>query len=384
MTSQNKKITALCITILVGAAIAYLQQSSSRSPLQETGKAHSVKLEDHAIYKTYKFGEGPNVIDIGVQPLWLPPGIITEVMSRDRILQKSLAKQGKEVRFHHFLKGSDVNYFIGKGDLEAGVGGDMPALGAVSHHNVTVASMIQQGFCSIVGRKHLQVLDLKGKRVGVPFGSNAHFALMDALAGINLSVEDITTVFMDVNKMPQALENNEVFAYTAWEPTPSISCSIYKEHTVFHKGLSTGYLYFSDSFYTKEPHLAKELIASQIRAMHWMLSNRKRLRLACQWAMVAAAALSKQELPLNEDEFINLANEDLLGRASSGLIPESDLKSGSSLSKEFYFLQSINKIPASLQWKDVSKRFDRTIINEVLDDEVRMEIMKTDYIGDVK
>jgi len=370
--------------VLITTISALILQLSSCSPDQPVAKVADVKLENHPIYSNYTFGESPDVIDIGIQPLWLPPGIITEVMRHDTILKQALSSQGKEVRFHQFLKGADVNYFLGRGNLEVGVGGDMPALGAVSHHNAKVASMIQQGFCSIVARKHIQISDLQGEKVGVPYSSNAHFALIAALSGVNLTINDITPVFMDVTKMPEALENKDIYAYTAWEPTPSVSLNTFDDHIIIHKGLSTGYLYFSNAFYRKNPELAKELVAAQIRAMHWIRLNRSNLRKACKWAMTAASSLSKHQMNLTESTFMQLAENDLLGHASSGLIPESDLTDSSSLAKEFTFLQKLDVVPTSLKWSDAVQNFDRAIIVEVLRDGERFKIKKTDYSGDVK
>ena len=47
----------------------------------------------------YQFSQSKSVINIGTQPLYLPVGLITETMSRDKILQNQLAALGMKIRF---------------------------------------------------------------------------------------------------------------------------------------------------------------------------------------------------------------------------------------------------------------------------------------------
>ena len=144
-------------------------------------------LSLHPIYSTYDFGEDDNVVDIGIQPLWIPPGIITEVMKRDAVLQRALSEDGMELRFHAFLKGSDANFFLKRGDLEIVIGGDMPALTAAATYDITVTSLIQHGYSSIVARQQMLMTELKGKKVACPFGSNALSALLTSMTVAGLS-----------------------------------------------------------------------------------------------------------------------------------------------------------------------------------------------------
>ena len=68
-------------------------------------------LSKHPVYSKYKFDNTDRVINIGVQPLYLPTGLITESMKRDHILSENLLTNGLKVRYYPFLKGSDGNYF---------------------------------------------------------------------------------------------------------------------------------------------------------------------------------------------------------------------------------------------------------------------------------
>ena len=109
-------------------------------------------LSDHPIYRNYEFGQDDSVIDLGTQPLWVPTCLISEVMQRDTVLYAALAEQGLRIRFHAFLKGADVNFWLRRGELEVGIGGDMPALTAAADSSVLVATLIQKGLCAIVAK----------------------------------------------------------------------------------------------------------------------------------------------------------------------------------------------------------------------------------------
>lgn len=89
---------------------------------------------------------------------------------------EALAGEGLEIRFFPFFKGADVNFFLGRGDLEGGIGGDMPAITAAANFGVVVSSTAQQGFCSMVARKHMLTDELRGRRTGYSDTMNAEKA----------------------------------------------------------------------------------------------------------------------------------------------------------------------------------------------------------------
>ena len=339
-------------------------------------------FSQHPVYRSYSFGAGPAVIDVGIQPLWLPPGIITEAMRRDQVLRRALKKMGKEIRFHAFLKGADVNHFLGQGQLEVGIGGDMPALSAIAHHKAVVGAMVQQGFCSIVAREHMTVRDLAGRRVGIAYGSNAHYALMNALAGEAVPVTAIQPVFVDVNEMPKALADSRIDAYSAWEPTPTVSTVSYPEHRVIHRSLTTGYLYFCEGFFAEEKGAAQQVILATLRALHWLHEDKANRMRACDWAMAAGRVLSGEQTVLKAEDYMKLVDEDLLERHSAGMVPATDLVFGGRLAQEFSFLKQLGKVPESISWQEVQGAFAVDLIRDILPGPERSAISITDYRGD--
>lgn len=90
----------------------------------KTGKAekHSMlttpDLCNHPVYSNYKFNNSDDIVNLGVQPIYSPTGLISEAMKRDAVLHKELSRSGINARFYPFLKGDDVNYFLRRDDIE--------------------------------------------------------------------------------------------------------------------------------------------------------------------------------------------------------------------------------------------------------------------------
>lgn len=348
-------------------AAAVMGLSCARSEQGAAARASRLgpDLASHPIYSRYQFGSDRDIIDIGIQPLWIPSNVILEAMRRDTLLAESLSELGLELRFHSFLKGADVNYFLLRGDLEVGIGGDMPALIAVAEGNALVAALIQHGFCSIVARTPTLLKALRGQRIGYAFGSNAHYALLRALSQAGLRETDVELVPMDVNLMSDALEQGTIDAFAAWEPTPFIAETQYREQVAVRRSLSTGYLYFSQSFAEGQPGAIRQIVAAQIRALGW-LKTRKHLLLAAGWAGRAGEVLSGRPSRLATEDLVQLAKADLLGIASVPLIAQNDLAPDGRLFREFEFLRGLGKIGETTRWQQLRSRFDRSLVSELV------------------
>jgi len=240
-------------------------------------------LTQHTIYSNYDFRVESRVVDIGVQPMWVPTCMITEVMKRDAILREELSSQGLEIRFHSFLKGADVNFFLDRGDLEVAIGGDMPALTAAAKSEAVVTSLIQHGFCSIVAKRHMLMSELRGMRIAYAFGSNAHYALLQALTSAGLTEEDVRMVSLDVNEMPTALEDGRIDAFSAWEPMPTIAITRHTGKAVIHRSITSGFMYFSYAFAERYPETVRQIVASELRAIDWLKQTAENGLEAADW-----------------------------------------------------------------------------------------------------
>ncbi len=338
-----------------------------------------VDYSNHPIYSKYKFGDTDDTIDIGIQPLYLPTGIITEAIRRDNILRDSLSKLGLNLRLHPFLKGDDVNFFLRSGDLEGGIGGDMSALTAAGTLDVVIPALIQQGFCAVVAEHPMLIEELRGKRIGYAFGSNAHYALLNALALAELTESDVTLVPMDATDMPRALREGRINAFSAWEPTPTLALAADENAVVIHRSLSSGYLYFTRAFSEKHPEALREIVAAEIRALAWLHIDKANLLKAAAWDIAADEALAGDPTLLTAQRNAELAKVDILSFGAIPYIPETSLAPQGRLHREYEFLRALNKLPRSARWDKVRSSFDRAIIEEIASEGRRYRLDEFDY-----
>lgn len=335
-------------------------------------------LSNHPIYSNYDFGED-NVIGFGIQPLVVPVGVLSEVMRRDAVLRKALSEQGLEIQFYPFLKGADANFFLKRGDLEVAMGGDMSVLTACATSGVLVATLTKQGFSSIVAQRHMLMKELRGKRIGYAFGSNAHYALLQSLTNAGLQETDVRLVPLDINEMPEALDKGKIDAFSGWEPATSIALAKYDDFVVIHRSLSSSYLYFSRSFVEQHPTAVRHIVASQLRSMAWMRHRKENLLNACRWTMQAGDNLSGQTPVFLEEQCASLVKSTLLDISSVAAIPEKYLAPDGQLFREYEFLKGLGKIPGTADWEEVRSCFDLTIIEEVLSGAQKYQLDTHDY-----
>ena len=283
---KNKTTQLISITLLALAVVLFGGACSSKTGSDADLPVTSApELSKHSIYSNYEFGEDESVIDIGTQPIGVSPGIIGEILEHDAVLRAALAELGLELRIHHFLKGADSNFFLQRGDLEVVTGGDMPALTACANMDTVVATLIKKGFSSLVAREHMLMTDLKGKKIGYLFGSNAHFALLQSLEDVGLDESDVHLVALDVPEMPGALDRGDIDAFSTVEPNTSLALAEYDDFVVIHRSLNTAYLYFAGSFVDRSPEAARLIVASQIRSMGWMREAKDNILEASRWTI---------------------------------------------------------------------------------------------------
>jgi len=339
-------------------------------------------LSNHPIYSNYKFSKAEGVINIGVQPLYFPTGLITETMTRDTVLSEALNRLGLGIRFYSFLKGDDVNFFLRQGDIEVGIGGDMPAITVAANLEVVIPILIQQGFTSIIANSHMLIKELRGKDIGYAFGSNAHYALLSTLESNGLSEDEVNLIPMEVIEMPDALHTGKIAAFSAWEPTATASLMKYPESVAIHRCLSSGYMYFQKTLLDKHSEAVYQIVASEIRAIQWMQCNKRNLLQASKWAIEASKSIAAKRIGLSAEQNADLAKNDILGLKSVPKIPQNDLKQNGPLHREFEFLKTLGKISSSINWDKIQDSFDPQIINEVLTNSKKYKL--NEFIYDIE
>ena len=379
----NKKIPwfflIFALILLIGLISLYI---SKKKETVISSIALTPELFDHPIYSNYEFNQDDSTINIGIQPMYLPTGIIFEVIKRDNILNKALSASGKEIEYYSFLKGADVNFFLQQKTLDGGVGGDMPALSASSFFDVVIPVIVQKGKASIVSEKPMLTNDLKGKRIAYPYGSISHYFILELLQSAEITENIVSLIPMEVSSMANALHNNEIDLFSAWEPTVTSSLKQYPEFYIAFQKITTGYLYFSEDFVQKNPEIAHQIIAAVIRSISWLKSDRENLLLACEWNIMEMEKLTAEKSILNAAEIADLALQDILGYYSkySIVISDDDISVNSSLYNEYAFLTDLYEAKESRNWEQVAKGFDNDLIYEILEHPKEFHLNEYDYV----
>ena len=61
--------------------------------------------------------------------------------------------------------------------------------------------------------------DLRGKRIGVPFGATTHYALLKAIQNVGISSDDVMLFDLQPNEIVDAWRQNQIDAAFVWQPT---------------------------------------------------------------------------------------------------------------------------------------------------------------------
>jgi ABC-type nitrate/sulfonate/bicarbonate transport system substrate-binding protein len=382
LLSKNKgdKVFLIFVLIIVIGLSFLLLLKNKKTDVSSL--VSEVELLDHPIYSLYEFDQGDSAINIGFQPLYLPTGIIFELIKRDNILKQALSVLGKEIKYYPFLKGADVNVFLQQKKLDGGVGGDMPALSIASSLDLIIPVILQKGKASIVSAKPMLTDDLIDKNIGYPYGSISHYFILELLQSAGIPESKVNLIPMELSEMAKALNNSEIDLFSAWEPNVASALKQYPDFFITYQKITTGYLYFSKNFVQENPEIANYIIAAVIRSISWMKSNNDNLLQACEWNIREMEKLTKEKSILNAQEMAELTRQDIFRYYSmySIVISDNDISNNSNLFREYEFLKALNSNKENRTWEDVVKSFDNNMINEIFKRPNEFHLNDYDYI----
>ena len=371
--SPNPLRQILAGLFIAAALIALFQYlgSSQSAPTSPSGKISNPT--QHPFYKDYVFANSDKVIEIGTQPTWVPGGLETEVMRRDAILKFELARLGMTARFVPFLKGPDQNAFMARGEVEVGTGGDMPGFALCASTQTLIPVQADLNFVALVAMENQSLRDLRGRKIGYPHGSNAHYMLLQSLALEGMSENDVRLIPMNVNKLAEALGKGQIQAFAAWEPTPSIAAKEIGAKTI-RRMLSSGYTWFRKDFAENHPEAVRLIVASQIRALNWLHESRENRIRASRWGLETWKRIFLRPAPLTPEEFADILEVSLHNLSGVPVIPARDLAPEGRASKLTEFLKGLGKIDPAISWEEIRKCLDRDIALGVMSDPVKYRL----------
>src|SRR3954447_25395273 len=147
------------------------------------------------------------------------------IVKNNKWLENALP--GYNVKWIKFDSGADINTaFIAK-ELDFGALGSSPVARGLSAplnipYKVAFVLDIAGDNEALVARNGTGVntiADLKGKRVGTPFASTAHYSLLAALAQNNLSAGEVQLVDLQPQAILAAWDRGDIDAAYTWLPT---------------------------------------------------------------------------------------------------------------------------------------------------------------------
>lgn len=295
-------------------------------------------------------------VDIGVQPLGFPAAMIGALVQRDRILKRRLEELGQPLATFAFRRGSDMLDLLADDRLEAGLLGDLPTILLAARTDVAIAGLTKRSATALVARQEGLLANLQGKRLAYVPDSSAHYTLLQALASVGLSEQDVTLVPLAIDEMPAALAQGRIDGFAAWEPAPTIALASLPQARIVFRGPSSDYLVLTRRFVKRHPEAARHLVAALIRALEWMRQNRKNIESAVRWAMHDGSAFSGQAPALTLAQAVTIARREIIEVPAAPAIPAA-IGDRQPLLGEFHFLQRLGKLPANTSWERLAMAF---------------------------
>lgn len=131
------------------------------------------------------------------------------------------------VTWSKYSSGADVVQAFGANSADIGLAGSGPAVKMLSAplnldvKVVWIHDVIGDAESLVTQEELGSVTDLKGKSIGVPFGSTAQYSLLAALEESGLTSADVNLINLQPDAMLAAWEREEIDAAWVWDPTLS-------------------------------------------------------------------------------------------------------------------------------------------------------------------
>ncbi|MGW3520139.1 taurine ABC transporter substrate-binding protein [Streptomyces hydrogenans] len=166
-------------------------------------------------------GEGSGKVTVRIAYQSIPNADL--VVKNQRLLEKALPDA--EIRWVRFDSGGDVNTAVIAGAVDLGLLGSSPVTKGLSapldipYKVLWIHDLIGDNE-ALVARKEIgSVAALKGRKVGAPFGSTAHYSLLAALDAAGLSAADVSLVDLQPQDALAAWQRGDIDAAYVWTPS---------------------------------------------------------------------------------------------------------------------------------------------------------------------
>jgi ABC-type nitrate/sulfonate/bicarbonate transport system substrate-binding protein len=342
------------------------------------GLAWTGQAQAQEYFERYDIASQPQVVDMGVQPMAYPLAFISSTMLRDKLLRQDLQRLGMTLRVHPFRKGNDMVKLFGGGKLEWAFLGDMPTVNTLVRTPTVIVGLGKRNFSSVVSHTATQIEGLRGKRIAYSPGSSSHLVLMRSLKSAGIAETDVKLVAMEPSQMVDALESGAVDAYSAWEPTPSISMQRNTANRAIYRGMSTDWVVAAEPFTRQHSAAALALSAAYVRAVLWMRAAHANLERAASWVLSDGESFTGQARALTVAKAMEIARKDLLDVPGAPAVP-AKVDGVPPLTREFAFLQELGRLPQGAAVQQVTAALGYNGLQQVQATPQKYRIHLADY-----
>ncbi len=142
------------------------------------------------------------------------------------ILEEELNKIGAKLEVISFDTGRDVNNALASKSIDIGYLGTTPyvagILSGLEHDTIYVSYITKKAEALAVKQNTFQTIhELKGQKIGVPFGTSAHYALLSILSLNGISSNEVELLDLNPNDLFAAWQRGDIQAACVWDITLS-------------------------------------------------------------------------------------------------------------------------------------------------------------------
>lgn len=167
-------------------------------------------------YPTIVIANKPDVVRIGYQAIPNAELIAKQLQWHEQAL-------GTAIEWRQFESGRDVNTAIASGSIDIGLVGSSPAAAGLAqglpYDVIAIYDVIGDSEALAVRDSIKSFADLKGKKLGAPFGSTTHYSLLQVLKLNNIGQDEVTLLDFNPSDLLAAWTRGDLDGAYVWQPT---------------------------------------------------------------------------------------------------------------------------------------------------------------------
>ncbi|NTU85919.1 MAG: aliphatic sulfonate ABC transporter substrate-binding protein [Chloroflexales bacterium] len=130
---------------------------------------------------------------------------------------------GVPIEWKQFESGRDVNTAIAAGGIDIGLVGSSPAANGISqdlpYDVIAIYDVIGNAEALAARAPIASIAELKGKKIGAPFGSTTHYSLLQILQLNGIKPDEVTLLDLNPSDLLAAWTRGDIDAAYVWQPT---------------------------------------------------------------------------------------------------------------------------------------------------------------------